>query len=77
MPLLQTKGDRDSRSFKVTSSGAILQGLMDPEMRDIASGDCGTGGEPIVSRLVLVSLRRAGLRQEKCFCPSFTQIMRS
>ena len=38
MPLLQTKGDRDVRAFKVTSSGAILQGLMDPEMRDIAAG---------------------------------------
>lgn len=36
MPLVQGKGD--VKSFKVTSAGAVLQGGMAPEVRDIARG---------------------------------------
>lgn len=36
MPLVQGKGE--VRSFKVTSTGGVLQGGMAPEVRDIARG---------------------------------------
>ncbi len=36
MPLVPGKAERDVKSFKISSSGAVLQGGMAPEIRDIA-----------------------------------------
>ena len=41
MPLVQGKGE--VRSFKVTSTGGVLQGGMAPEVRDIARGEYVSG----------------------------------
>lgn len=38
MPLLPTKAERDVETFKVTTAGAVLQGGMPAEVRDVAKG---------------------------------------
>lgn len=38
MPLLPSKAERDVETFKVTTAGAVLQGGMPAEVRDVAKG---------------------------------------